>query len=173
MTAELSAALRAAGSFSPKTPYEPAITGAMLDQILESADPAQHPLLAEVARLRDSFIWYTPSFDRIPEPIGSKLSVVELLGPDGLVLCDHCRVGLLLQMPDLVYPAHAHAAHELYLVLSGTAEWQLGDAPFRPQPPGSFIHHPGGRRHAMTTRSEPLLAIWAWIGDIGFGSYRI
>ncbi len=173
MTAELAAALRSSGSLSAKTPFEPTPTGALLDRILGSPASPRHPLLGEVARLRDRLIWYTPSFDRIPEPIGSKLSVVELLGPNGLVICDHCRVGLLLQMPDLTYPAHAHAAHELYLVLSGTAEWQLGDASPQTKPPGSFIHHPGGHWHAMNTRSEPLLAIWGWTGDIGFESYRI
>lgn len=173
MTVELAAALRSSQSLSAKTPCEPTPTGALLDQIFASPGPTRHSLLDEVARLRDRLIWYSPSFDRIPEPIGSRLSVVELLGPNGLVFCDHCRVGLLLQMPQLFYPAHAHAAHELYLVLSGTAEWQLGDSPPTPKPPGSFIHHPGGESHAMNTRDEALLAIWAWTGDIGFESYRI
>ena len=173
MTAELSAALRGSEQFTPQTPYEPDLTGTMLDQMLAAPESGRHPLLDEVARVRASLVWYSPSFDRIPEPIGSKLSVVELLGPSGLVFCDYCRVGLFMQMPGLFYPGHAHAAHELYLVLSGTAEWQLNDTPPMTHPPGTFVHHPSGHWHAMNTRSEPLLAIWGWTGDIGFDSYAI
>lgn len=173
MTAELSDALRSSESRGPITPYESSLTGRMLDQILAAKEPDPHPLLAEVARVRESLVWYKAESERIPEAIGSRLSFVELLGPDGMVYCGHCRLGLFLQMPDLCYPGHAHAANELYLVLSGTAEWQTNGSEPTPQPPGSFIHHPSGHWHAMNTRSEPLLAIWAWTGDIGFDSYSM
>ncbi|WP_282605246.1 dimethylsulfonioproprionate lyase family protein [Pelagibius sp. Alg239-R121] len=173
MTVELSSALRSSQQLSTKPPHEPGPTGEILDHMMAAHASAHHPLLNEIARVRNSLVWYSPSFERIPEPIGSRLSVVELLGPDGLVFCDHCRLGLFLQMPDLFYPGHAHAADELYLVLSGTADWQLGGSEAIPRSPGSFIHHPSGHWHAMNTRSEPLLAIWGWTGDIGFDSYAI
>lgn len=173
MTAELSAALRASDGQTAATPLEPPLTGKMLDQILADQVPDPHPLLAEVARVRESLVWYRPDSARIHEAIGSRLSAVELLGPDGMIFNSSCRLGLFLQMPDLFYPAHAHAADELYVVLSGTAEWQCNDSEPKLRPPGSFIHHPSRHWHAMNTRSEPLLVIWGWTGDIGFESYLI
>lgn len=173
MTAELSDALRASDVPAPGTTVEPPLTGKMLDQILADQVPDPHPLLYEVARVRESLVWYRPESERIPDAIGSRISFVELLGPDGMVFNGNCRLGLLLQMPDLRYPGHAHAAEEIYLVLSGTADWQINDSDPTPRPPGAVIYHPSGQRHAMNTRNEPLLAIWGWTGDIGFDSYTI
>ncbi len=170
---ELSDALRSSDRHQRKTPHEPAQTGRALDRMLGDQIPEPHPILAEIAQIRETLVWYKAASERIPDAIGSRLSFVELLGPDGMVYCGHCRLGLLLQMPDLCYPGHVHAANELYLVLSGNAEWQTNALDTAPRPPGSFIYHPGGHWHAMNTRSEPLLAVWGWTGDIGFGSYSM
>ena len=83
-------------------------------------------------------------------------------------------MGLYLQAPEeTFYPAHAHDAEEFYLVVSGAALWQAGTDDFRPAAPGSLIHHRSGEAHATHTKSEPLLALWGWLGDIGFDSYRL
>ncbi|TQV75716.1 dimethylsulfonioproprionate lyase family protein [Denitrobaculum tricleocarpae] len=173
MTAALCDALRRSKGDTHLPPCEPPPAGRMLDQILATGNPDPHPLLAEVARSRETLAWYGARPERIPEAIGARLFFVELLGPDGMVFCDRCRLGLLLQMPESHYPEHAHAADELYLVLSGTAEWRSEGSEPALRPPGSFIHHPGRQRHAMTTQEEALLAVWAWTGDIGFESYSI
>ena len=89
----------------------------------------------------------------------------ELLGPYGLFASDRSRLGFLLLGPDTLYPPHAHAAEELYLVLAGTADWQKGDEPWRAVPPGGTIHHPTRLPHAMRTAGEPLLAMYLWWGD--------
>jgi hypothetical protein len=81
--------------------------------------------------------------------------------------------GLYLQAPGSFYPSHLHAAEEIYVVLSGTAEWQQGSDDFRPWPPGSVIRHASREPHAMRTGDAPLLALWAWIGDLDTDSYRL
>ena len=98
---------------------------------------------------------------------------VEILGPGRVIDCAHVRLGFLLLAPGLTYPEHAHPAEEVYHVVAGTAEWWQDDASgdgepgWQPKPPGAMIHHRRHVRHAMRTSGEPLLALYAWGGDIG------
>lgn len=109
----------------------------------------------------------------MPGPLIGRYSYVDIAGPDALIVTEELGFGLYLQRRDTVYPAHAHAAEEFYIVLSGTAAWQKGDGAFADQPPGRFIHHRPDERHAMTTGAEPLLAMWLWTGDLDETTYRI
>ena len=173
MTADLCDALRSSDGPTRLKASEPGPVSSALDQLLIAGSPDCHPLLTEIQRVRGALAWYRARRERVPEAVGARLFFVELLGPDGMLFCDRCRVGLLLMMPESSYPEHAHAAEELYLVLSGTAQWQGGNGKRSALPPGSFIHHPSGQHHAMRTGGEALLAVWGWTGDIGFESYSI
>jgi mannose-6-phosphate isomerase-like protein (cupin superfamily) len=89
-----------------------------------------------------------------------------LIGSGAPLYSDQVKAGLTLQCPDSYYPAHAHKAAEFYAVVGGTGEWRRGIEPWAVRPPGDFIFHPSGVRHAMQTSAEPLLALFAWIGDL-------
>ena len=52
----------------------------------------------------------------------------EIIGPNGLLISETCRVGFLILGPDIYYPPHNHEATELYHTLSGQGAWQQGDA---------------------------------------------
>lgn len=75
-------------------------------------------------------------------------------------------VYLTIQGANLMYPQHAHKAPELYYPVAGTGLWQTGDRPFEPKPPGTWVVHPTGTRHAMETLGEPLLAMAIWTADL-------
>jgi quercetin dioxygenase-like cupin family protein len=75
-------------------------------------------------------------------------------------------LGFTLIAPHTNYPAHAHPAIELYLVVAGAASWRLGDAQAEIRPPGSVIVHPSRAPHAMITGAGPLLALFTWRGDL-------
>ena len=51
-------------------------------------------------------------------------------------------------------------------MLGGTADWRRGSEPWTARPPGDFVLHPSGVRHAMQTGAEPVLAFVAWISNI-------
>jgi mannose-6-phosphate isomerase-like protein (cupin superfamily) len=95
-----------------------------------------------------------------------RLAFTEVLGKTGIWLSQRMLLGFTLIAPHTHYPAHAHPAIELYLVIAGAAAWALGDAPAEIRPPGSVIVHPSGAPHAMTTGAEPLLALFTWRGDL-------
>jgi len=86
----------------------------------------------------------------------------ELLGPSGHWRSDRLSLGLLLLGPRLTYPDHVHPATEIYVVLSGHAQWRQGARPWQDQPPASVITHASMEPHAMRTGAEPLLAAYLW-----------
>jgi len=90
----------------------------------------------------------------------------EILGLNGPQYSGHLAAGFLLLGPDTLYPRHRHAAEEIYLPLSGAAEWQQCDAVWRSHPAGTVIHHRSEEPHAMRTHAEPLLALYLWRGDL-------
>ncbi len=79
---------------------------------------------------------------------------------------DKVMFGLTLQAPNLFYPAHAHAAVEIYYVVGGAADWQQGDGVWRRLASGAFVRHGPDEPHAMRTRAAPLLAFFAWVSDL-------
>ena len=91
---------------------------------------------------------------------------VKFMGPGTNLPGRGVAAGFLMLGPDLLYPAHAHPARELYIVLSGTADWQRGEEDFLERRPGDYIVHPSWVRHAMRTRGETLLAMYFWTGDL-------
>jgi dimethylpropiothetin dethiomethylase len=81
------------------------------------------------------------------------------------VSSSECYVGLMNIDPGVAYPSHAHAAEELFHVLSGSATWSLRSLPSKVAP-GEFRHHPPSTPHGVTTGDEALLCAYFWTGDL-------
>lgn len=137
-----------------------------------NAAPSLRPALDAIAGGRDELSWRQSCRPDAPDLYNDNHAFVELAGPDGHVPAEDFRFGLFLLGPDVFYPSHIHEAEEIYLILSGTAQWQQDDAPFRPEPPGSIVHNASLQPHAMQVAAEPLLMFWGWCGDIGWAQYR-
>lgn len=88
----------------------------------------------------------------------------ELIGLRGPIASMTVAVGFLVLGPGVAYPPHAHEATEVYLPVSGVAEWQRGDGPHAPVLPGEAIRHPSWMPHAMRTGAKPLVAAYVWRG---------
>lgn len=122
--------------------------------------------------LGGSLVWSEGGMT-MPQSFRGRYSYVELAGPKGMIASDVVSFGLYLQKSETVYPSHWHEAVEHYLVLSGTADWQMDDAPYVSRRPGEAFVHASNQRHATTTFDEPLLALWFWQGNISDSTYRI
>lgn len=96
--------------------------------------------------------------------LGNQMGWGEILGPEASFHDDHFCYGFTLLGKNTFYPAHYHPATELYVVLSGHAEWTL-DGVSKVRNPGEFILHPSNHVHSMQTRDEPLLALYTWSGE--------
>ena len=97
--------------------------------------------------------------------LAERIAFAELIGPRAPLDAPGCRAGFTLIAPATFYPLHAHPAIELYLVISGHAQWTTPDAE-RIVPPGEFVLHHTNQPHAMRTFAEPLLALYGWHGEI-------
>jgi quercetin dioxygenase-like cupin family protein len=126
-------------------------------------------LLAPLAKLAPVLRWVqNPNYVAAPpspeflENYGYSV----LAGPGGLVPSEALALGILLLGPGIHYPSHHHPAVEIYVVLSGEAEWQKGREPWRREPPGTVIRHDSMVTHATRALAEPLLAAYVWRGDL-------
>lgn len=151
---------------------EPGATPATAHLAAACAHPDAHPALAELGPAIANLPW-TEGVLPVPAFFKNRYAYTVLVGPEEPIADPELYFGLYLQAPNSYYPKHWHLAEELYFVLSGTAEWQQGSAPGAPKPPGTLVHHRSNEPHIMQTRAEPLLAMWAWIGDLRDGTYRI
>jgi dimethlysulfoniopropionate lyase len=89
-----------------------------------------------------------------------------IAGPGGLIQAG-IALGILLLAPRILYPAHAHPAEEVYLVLDAQSRWWREGEPWRERIGGAAIHHPPHLPHAMQAGpSMPLCAIYLWRGDL-------
>ncbi len=101
----------------------------------------------------------------VPEFFAGGYGYTTLVAEQPPVTSDSLRIGLLLQLPQISYPGHAHDAEEFYFILSGEAKWQVDETSFEVSA-GDMIHHLPGAIHAMQTTRQPLLAAWVWRGAL-------
>ena len=76
--------------------------------------------------------------------------------------CPDIAVAISFQAAGIHYPSHVHRAPELYHVIAGEASWTWGGDQVTIRPPGDWLLHPSGTRHAMTTHDEALVAFAIW-----------
>lgn len=129
------------------------------------ACPATLPLVEALVAAAPELAWrQTYRSDQISARFLARYGWCELVGPHGGCGSELVRLGLLLLGPETEYPAHRHAAEEIYLVLAGTAAWRQGAAAWRLVPPADAVHHAPWVMHAARTQAEPLLALYFWWG---------
>jgi hypothetical protein len=125
-------------------------------------------LAAALAELSPSFVWrQNPNYVRRP-PSPEFLDgygYAVIAGPGGLAPTG-IAVGVLLLAPGILYPAHAHPAEEIYVVLDPASRWQRAGEEWRESMGGAAIHHPPRVAHAMQAGGAPLCALYLWRGDL-------
>ena len=87
----------------------------------------------------------------------------EILGPKGHFAWDRLRVFAAFWGEGLDYGMHAHEPEEIYVLLSGSAQFRTPLAHSRPGPGDHVVHAPG-EPHAMRMDRAPLLALAIWRG---------
>jgi mannose-6-phosphate isomerase-like protein (cupin superfamily) len=151
------------GAVRPAQPADLAVLS-FLDRAMDAADGAEWTqTLTPIAR---NLPWTAAPSAMLSRHMEGRHAFASLIGPGEFIPSDEIRFGAFLVAPETFYPSHWHAAEEIYLILSGTAEWQAGSAEFSDRPAGSCFRHDAWQPHALKTKAAPMLAIWAWLGDI-------
>lgn len=135
-----------------------------------NAAPETRPLLEAFIRHRDSRFWeqsYTKADAVVGDNMLAGYGFAEVIGKRGPFLSDRVRAGLGVWGPWIDYPAHRHAAEEVYLPLAGGAEFRLGDAPPAIYGPGTAVHVPSLLTHGFRTLEAPFAVFYIWqAGDL-------
>ena len=137
-----------------------------LPQVKEAAPPFSAAFVDALAAAAPSLAWqrsYSPA--AVGATFFDNYGWTEMIGLTGPTRSEHLACGVLLLGPHLIYPPHRHEAEEIYVPLSGTAEWRDGNDEWRERPPGSVIHHASYQPHAMRTAQAPMLALYLWRSD--------
>ncbi len=120
-------------------------------------------VVATVCRAAPSMAWrQTYSATDVGRAFLDNYGWSEIFGEAGPLASERIACGFLMLGPETHYPLHHHEAEEIYLPLSGAAEWRQGDAQWRQRPPGAPIHHARDEPHSMRTGATPLLALYLW-----------
>ena len=88
-------------------------------------------------------------------------------GPTAPWHVDHLVLDVFVYGPNIDYPAHAHPAEEVYLILGGTAEFKIGaDPQYRPLRAGDVTYHSPNLPHAIRIGEEPVVGVVMYRGDL-------
>ena len=131
--------------------------------LASEAPPSARSVTDELFRLAPSLRWgqsYPAS--AVGTQFLENYGWAEIAGLHGPILSEHVAVGFLLLGPETLYPRHRHEPEEIYVPLSGTADWQGGRGVWHMGPPRAVIVHESNEPHAMRTTSAPLLALYLW-----------
>ena len=146
-------------------------TNAEIAQLLNA--PGALPCAAQIASVLDELSWHYSGYDdgRISVDVALRMQTVELIGANGMIFDESCRVGLFAQTAQTDYTIRTHAAEELFVQIAGEAEWRKGDQPFALKQPGDRMHHASYQPHASKTTRSALIAVWVWAGELGYDKY--
>lgn len=165
--AHLRRSLEAAAPQAPRLHLEqPGPHAALVEAALAAARPPMMAVAGGIRRIGALLDWFYhyPPRPEAPE-LDRRIAFAELIGPDGCLAAPACRIGFTLMAPHTFYPPHRHPAVELYVPLIGKAAW-LASSGERQVPPGGLVLHAANEPHATRTGDSPLLALYAWQGDL-------
>ncbi len=125
------------------------------------------PLVQPVQVVAEALPW-SRFYQRygLTENFIDNFAVAEVISPDGPVLSKNMIMFLFLLGAETVYPTHWHAPEEIYFILSGNPEYQIGNKTWQPRQPGDLVHLPPFVPHAIRTGDEAMLVLQVWRGKI-------
>jgi mannose-6-phosphate isomerase-like protein (cupin superfamily) len=164
------AALRSWGErWEAVTPCKLAVAD-LLETAPESATAGARALLCCFAARRDRLRWeqtYRKADGLAPDAMLDAYGFVEIIGARGPFFSDRIRAGLAIWGPGVVYPKHRHQAEEVYILLSGSAKFRLGDEAETGYHGGDVVFVASNRPHAFRCGDEGLVVCYLWqAGDL-------
>ena len=141
----------------------------MFDSSISKND---HLLAQQIKEISNYLPWEHSSMGgRIDEHLKKEFIQFVLLGPAGIFKSNNYEVGILMQMPNIDYPARKHPAEETFFIISGQGYFIKNDESEVFSQVGDYIHHPSMASHSNRTENHHIIWSWRWSGDISLESY--
>ena len=139
----------------------------------ESTPDQERSILKHLQGMMHEFRWFQNTSSRwVCENGGESDQSCVIIGNvlNAPVPRNNLLLGLMLIKPNNVYPAHAHDAKEAYYILAGSCYTKKNADEFQEKRAGDVIIHEPREAHALETKDDPVLIVWANTGII-FGEY--
>ena len=155
------------GDIKPQSvdPYHiPAAQLMETDAALDTSHPAATALLAASphAKWRETY-----KGTQITGDFMDRFGCYCLIGTGGAFTSAKISSYVVYMPAHLDYPAHHHPAEEMYLMLSGSATFQCGQAAPETLQAGQSSQHASNEPHATKTGASPMLAYVVWRNNLG------
>lgn len=144
-----------------------------LSPSLSLTQSSTHALVALFETEKANLKWeqsYSKADGVVGEDMLAGYGFAEVIGKHGPFVSEKVRAGLGVLGPGINYPPHRHNPEEVYVVLAGSARFQLGDsdnAPSGVRRPADVVHVPSMLTHGFATEQEPLVVLYIWqAGDL-------
>lgn len=141
-----------------------------LNNTLEHSSEHTRPLTALFEAEKATRKW-EQSYTKADGVVGADMlqgyGFAEVIGKLGPFVSSKVRSGIGVWGPGIDYPAHQHAAEEVYVVLGGRADFMLDGGPYESRSAGDVVHVRSMRRHGFRTTNMPLAVFYIWqAGDL-------
>lgn len=142
----------------------------LLGAAVAGAPPDARNLLTLFERHRRALRWeqsYRRQDGLVPQAMLDGYAFAEIIGKYGPFVSECIRAGIGIWGPGIDYPRHHHVAEEIYALLSGSAEFSLGESPPATRRAGDVVYVDSGRPHGFRTTDEILVVYYLWqAGDL-------
>ncbi len=146
--------------------YHPAAD--VLDTAARQAD--SHELVARFAMHKHRLRWeqsYRREDGLVPDAMLDGYAFSEVIGKRGPFVSERIRCGLGVWGPGIEYPRHHHQAEEVYLVLAGSAVFELGGTGPARRGVGDIVYVAPNEVHGFNTTDDLLVVFYLWqAGDL-------
>ena len=132
--------------------------------------PDSHELVARFALHKHRLRWeqsYRREDGLVPEAMLDGYAFNEVVGKFGPFVSERIRCGIGVWGPAIQYPRHHHQAEEIYLVLAGSAEFELGGGQAASRGVGEVVYVAPNQAHGFSTADDLLVVFYLWqAGDL-------
>ena len=140
-----------------------------LPALLENAVPQGQDLLSRLIAAGETLRWeqsYKKSDGFVSDDMLADYGFVEVIGKLGPYVSERVRAGVGVWGPNITYAEHHHRAEEVYVLLSGSAEFLISGRR-EPRRAGESAFIPSLTRHGFTTGQDPIAVFYIWqSGDL-------
>lgn len=135
-----------------------------------AVDARAETLLTVFERHKKRLRWeqsYKKEEGLVPEAMLAGYGFAEIIGQRGPFISERIRAGIGIWGPDIVYPLHQHKAEEVYIVVSGSAEFTVGSAKEIGHKAGDVVYVESNTPHGFRTSGQSIVVYYLWqAGDL-------
>ncbi|MEM7563824.1 MAG: dimethylsulfonioproprionate lyase family protein [Pseudomonadota bacterium] len=128
------------------------------------------PLIELFDHYKHSLYWeqsYTRQDGYFPDEMLDYYGFAEIIGARGPFVSEKLRAGVGIYPPGAIYPRHQHQAEEIYILLAGSATYEIGDREKELHHPGDVIFIESNTPHGFVNGDEAIIVYYLWqAGDL-------